>query len=654
MAESVFDLREECEVLTVEVCEPSFENERRLLTSRILQLQCLNQELESQRKVDGFHGCSTAKTSDISNTNGGTTPEVPISTSDSLTHCSRQNSVSETSSKPTGSSISSIRTTRHTTHEPQESMEITNGAEEAYRKGHDRDTRELEYWKKRFEECKTERAECLNAADMARAHAKQLKEQVGQLMRLMELKEEEKRKEFLAAVDARTKLLETEKERDHLACEVVTTKSMLYEIQQNFSKDWWQLQDQHAHQKQPTSSPTDPRRHSSSLNALTFSADSNRTGTTVAPTRNTTGSTSSPASSHSIPNFSPPHQPQPTSLPLREKRLPPRRLSSPGSSVVPSAELPSTLLFRKSRQPSRFDSVVENTSGHVVVPERVKRSLSFRLGMYHPAILLSPDQLWTREEEWTNLFQKFHNKYEAMWNETRRIAASRCVMLYAIPALRRDGLKNVQWKGCEFVYYNNQTASWTFVDMAHLMYDPINGDSVFRVSVPKSHSPALCFVKDKNSEDRDHPGGVCGEEEKRLDVDGNYYCMTSDYINSLRDGEITEGDRISNLGISVRFQDSASTSDGRWDGAVLHYLNESDGHWSERPFNLGVDSTVYLLEAKSATFVIRDRTYQHWLKSPSGMDFRISFPGAYVVYSDGQLFECSLQTLTQCSGTQCR
>eukprot|EP00922_Rhytidocystis_sp_ex-Travisia-forbesii_P038103 GHVS01056752.1.p1 GENE.GHVS01056752.1~~GHVS01056752.1.p1 ORF type:complete len:364 (-),score=45.29 GHVS01056752.1:453-1544(-) len=286
------------------------------------------------------------------------------------------------------------------------------------------------------------------------------------------------------------------------------------------------------------------------------------------------------------------------------------------------------------------------------------------MGMYHPPVLLANSLLWSGQDEWTNLFQKFHNRYQDIWNQTRHLAESQCVLLYAIPALRRDGLKNVQWQRCEIVYYCAEDKSWQYVVMHHIMYDPINGDSVFRVAIPKRHAPTLCFLKDKNSEDRDHPGGVCGEEERKLCLDGNYYCLSSDSINSLRDGEITEGDRISNLGISIRFQDSDRREEGsrlppanrtdKWDGVMLHYLNESDGHWSERAFNLGGDMTVYLLEAKSVTFVIRDKTSKYWLKSPSGMDFRISFPGAYVVYSDGQLFECALQSLSSASNSRRR
>eukprot|EP00920_Eleutheroschizon_duboscqi_P036274 GHVT01087634.1.p1 GENE.GHVT01087634.1~~GHVT01087634.1.p1 ORF type:complete len:645 (+),score=163.50 GHVT01087634.1:1301-3235(+) len=292
---------------------------------------------------------------------------------------------------------------------------------------------------------------------------------------------------------------------------------------------------------------------------------------------------------------------------------------------------------------------------------------------YHAALYLPSAGSWEVADEWTSLPQQLCCKYQALWKATKNAALEATVFLYAIPAFDRNGQRNNQWERCALVYKPKATSlppaasslpplsplspsacispqssaaagsTWKQVELVRLLKDPINYDIIFACTLPPHEaSGCLFFVKDLESGDRDHPGCLCGPAELLGRADGSYYTLPPECSRiTLRDGVVAEGDRVSNIGISVRFPASLEVG-GEWFGATCHFLQEWSGQWLDRAFEASADGAVILLDARAVTFVVKAQTGNRWLKGLGDSDFRISFPGAYVLFPDGTLMECSI------------
>eukprot|EP00923_Selenidium_pygospionis_P038364 GHVN01066951.1.p1 GENE.GHVN01066951.1~~GHVN01066951.1.p1 ORF type:complete len:477 (+),score=65.73 GHVN01066951.1:125-1555(+) len=203
----------------------------------------------------------------------------------------------------------------------------------------------------------------------------------------------------------------------------------------------------------------------------------------------------------------------------------------------------------------------------------------------------------------TSACQRIHSIYDQLWKENRLLAQVNTVLLYVVPRLRRDGGVNNQWRECCFYYttanseafearpvalserdhvgdsgegqevvrLSSTTSSpWECIKAFHVFDDPVNGDRVFRLLIPRCASitaPLKFFMKDQDSDDRDHPNGYCGAEERSMDVRAhNYYTLLDPLecpsrIGTLRDGVLVSDDQVSCIGIRICF-DVAPNSHG--------------------------------------------------------------------------------------------
>ncbi|CEM33336.1 unnamed protein product [Vitrella brassicaformis CCMP3155] len=247
-------------------------------------------------------------------------------------------------------------------------------------------------------------------------------------------------------------------------------------------------------------------------------------------------------------------------------------------------------------------------------------------------------------DPWVSIVERAFRRYREIWTETGAVAEQECVLLYSIPRRGRNGEVNNQWFECTLAYQPyNRPGMWSEKTFEFLLQDPVNGDFLFRVTLPKTEVPCMFFVKDPVSNASDHPNMAHDQ----------FYNLVNISLSSLRDGEILDGDRLSNIGIAIRFDGWEDEQDGDtptgWQEVRthrpkptrhwLHFLDETDGSWKELPF---VDRTALLLNARAVTFVIRNHDGSRWLNGPDGTNFRIGFPGAFVIYPDGNLIECSL------------
>ncbi|PFH31620.1 hypothetical protein BESB_025940 [Besnoitia besnoiti] len=341
--------------------------------------------------------------------------------------------------------------------------------------------------------------------------------------------------------------------------------------------------------------------------------------------------------------------------------------------------------------------------------------------------LLAGSQGW--EEVFTSVQQKAVLRYQRLWhvvqslirckpataseaptemkqnasNVTENISAwgvDRVVLLYAIPAFRREGGRNQKWKRCNVHCYVDTsqytTASssieegngdgdrvadstvpkgmcktaaegeWQVQEMVYVMEDPCNADSLFisTFKVPANKRLKCCFFTDADSDDADFPaqspvgcdcqtghGSRCNSVEwpssellaepySRFHDRRCYAFPPGALVTTIRDGEVADGDKITAMGITLRL-DHELRQNEEWAGASLLYMVEHAGSWVEKCFS-ELDGSVTLTEQRSVTFVVKSRNGHNYLHANGGGNMRVAFPGAYIICPNGRVVECAL------------
>ncbi|KYF39716.1 hypothetical protein TGARI_294585 [Toxoplasma gondii ARI] len=276
---------------------------------------------------------------------------------------------------------------------------------------------------------------------------------------------------------------------------------------------------------------------------------------------------------------------------------------------------------------------------------------------------------------------------------TTALGLDRFVLLYAIPAFRREGGRNRKWRICKVHYFVEDLQSTTNVSPVHeaesdtvkfegsttvgewhnqqmifIMEDPCNADALFTgvFFVPKTKRLRCCFFTDGDSDDADFPaqvapGGIhpagTGSRYNSVEWPSNEvptefysrfrgrwcYCFPPGAsVTTIRDGEVADVDKITTTGVTLRLDHELLKSE-EWSGGSLLYMVEHAGSWVEKQFS-ELDGSVSLTEQRSVTFVVKSKNGQNYLHATGGGNMRVAFPGAYVICPNGRVVECALTT----------
>eukprot|EP00918_Siedleckia_nematoides_P031852 GHVU01068950.1.p1 GENE.GHVU01068950.1~~GHVU01068950.1.p1 ORF type:complete len:366 (+),score=26.34 GHVU01068950.1:68-1099(+) len=139
------------------------------------------------------------------------------------------------------------------------------------------------------------------------------------------------------------------------------------------------------------------------------------------------------------------------------------------------------------------------------------------------------------------------------------------VLLFAIPACRRDGKCNTMWDSCHIMFSSDGGVTFEKRPMERLHAGIINGDIMFRVVLPALTREGICadtipssardysfYLQDDASDDCDPPKPCCVNGFDASRNCDSLYSTLGTGLHSLRDGELADGDRVTAIGITIK------------------------------------------------------------------------------------------------------